>query len=110
MCKGYGAKVLIQAQMIIYTNNTDKDIIPPLSLEYDCCETQGKNVKLNDIHLDLPLENIVNDLNDVRIASHKADEVERLISEQEWKVKHSAVDCHLSFLSYVRMFTTSWKF
>jgi hypothetical protein len=103
VCKGYGAKVLIQAQMIISTNNTDKDIIPPLSLEYDCCETQGENVKLNDIYLDLPLKNIVNHLDDLRIASHKVEEIESLISEQEWKVKHSAVDCHLSFLSYVGM-------
>jgi hypothetical protein len=107
MCKGYGAKVLIQAQMIISTNNTDKDIIPSLSLEFDCCKTQGKNVKLDDIHLDLPLKNIVNHLDDLRVASHKVEEVEKLISDQEWKIKHSDVDYHLSFLYYVGMITTS---
>jgi hypothetical protein len=36
-CKAYAARVLIQAQTIMTANNTEKDIIPPLSLEYDCC-------------------------------------------------------------------------
>ena len=34
-CKAYGARVLIQAQTIMTFNNTEKDVIPPLSLEYD---------------------------------------------------------------------------
>jgi hypothetical protein len=33
MCKSYGSKNLIQAQMTIVSNNTGKDIIPPISLE-----------------------------------------------------------------------------
>jgi hypothetical protein len=35
-CKAYGTRVLIQAKTIMTTNNTE-DIIPPLSLDYDCC-------------------------------------------------------------------------
>jgi len=106
-CKAYGARVLIQAQTIMTTNNTEKDIIPPLSLDYDCCITEKKTTKLNDIRLDLPLKNIVNRLEDLRLASHKVEEVDRLISEQEWKIKQSKFDYHLSFLSYVGMVTTS---
>jgi hypothetical protein len=84
-CKAYGAKVLRQAQMFLTTNNTEKDIIPPLSLEYDCCvpEFEGKTVKLNDIQLDLSTKNIVNKLEDLKLASHKIEEVDRLIAEQE---------------------------
>jgi len=89
------------------TNNTEKDTIPPLSLDYDCCITEKKTTKLNDIRLDLPLKNIVNRLEDLRLASHKVEEVDRLISEQEWKIKQSKFDYHLSFLSYVGMVTTS---
>jgi hypothetical protein len=37
MCKSYGRKVLIQAQVTITSNNTCKGIIPPLSIDYDCC-------------------------------------------------------------------------
>jgi hypothetical protein len=107
-CKAYGARVLIQAQTIVVTNNTEKDIIPPLSLEYDCCLSEEKIAKLNDIHLELPLRNIVNRLDDLRLASHKVEEVDKLISEQEWKLKQSKFDYHLSFLSYVGMVTTSF--
>jgi hypothetical protein len=58
-CKAYKAKVFIQAQMFLITNNTEV-IIPPLSLEYDCCvpEFEGKTVKLNVIQLDLSTKNI----------------------------------------------------
>jgi hypothetical protein len=105
-CKAYGTRVLIQAQVIVSFNNSEKDIIPPLSLDYDCCEFIGKEVKLKDLHLELPLKNVVNRLDDLRLASHKVDEVNRLILEQEWKVKHSTSYSHLSFLSCVGMVTT----
>jgi uncharacterized membrane protein YkvA (DUF1232 family) len=33
-------------------------------------------------------------LDDLRIASQKVEDVEKLILEQEWKVKHSTTDLH----------------
>jgi hypothetical protein len=44
-CKAYGSRVLIQAQTIKTSNNTEKDI-SSLSLEYDCCMSEGKAAKL----------------------------------------------------------------
>jgi len=41
-CKAYGSRVLIQAQTIKTSNNTEKDTIPSLSLEFDCCTSEGK--------------------------------------------------------------------
>ena len=96
-CKAYGARVLIQAQTVMTSNNLDKDIIHPLPLDYDCCAPERKPTKLNDIHLDLPLRNIVNRLEDLRLARHKVKEVDRLISEQEWKIRPSKFDNHISF-------------
>ena len=83
LCKGYGSRILIQTQLTISTNNTDKDIIPHLPLEFDCCEFQGRNFSLNDIHLNLPLNNVVHHLDDLKVANHKVDEVEKLIEEQD---------------------------
>ncbi|PNF33117.1 hypothetical protein B7P43_G15216 [Cryptotermes secundus] len=45
LCKAYGTKVLIQAQMTVETNSTERDIIPHLFLDADCCQTEGKNCK-----------------------------------------------------------------
>jgi len=115
-CKGYGSRNLIQAPLTISTNNTDKDIIPHLPSEFDCCEVQGKNFSLNNIHLNLPLNNVIHHLDDLKVihhlddlkvANHKVEEVEKLTEEQDWKLRHSNTDYHLSFLSYVGMVTTT---
>jgi hypothetical protein len=76
-CKAYGARVLIQAQTVLATNSTNKDIIPPLSLEYDCCglDLDIKSNKLSEIHLDLSTKNIVNHLENLRLAIHVVEEV-----------------------------------
>jgi hypothetical protein len=63
-----------------------------VSLDIDCCLSEGKSINLNNIHLDLRLKNIINHLDDLRIGSHKVDDIEKLISEQEWKIKHSNTD------------------
>jgi hypothetical protein len=53
------------------------------------------------------LKNAIHQLDDLKVANHKVEEVERLISEQDWKLRHSNMDYHLFFLSYVGMITTS---
>ena len=60
-----------------------------------------KTPKLNELHLRIPLRSVTSSFDDLRIASHKVQDVEDLISEQEWKIKHSTADSHLSFLSFV---------
>ena len=87
-CKVYGARVLIQAQTVVSFNNSEKDTIPPLFLDYACCDFAGKDVKLKDSHLELTLKNAVNRLEDLRLASHKVDEVN----------KHIDVTSNVSFL------------
>jgi len=61
---------------------------------------------LNELRLHIPLRSVAGSLDGLRIASHKIEDVEKLLLEQEWKVKHSTLDLHLYFLSYVGMATT----
>jgi len=63
--------------------------------------------KLKELQLHIPLRSVTSSLDELSIASHKVEDVENLILAQDWKIKHSKVDSHLSFLSYVRMVTTS---
>jgi len=100
MCKAYGNRILIQSHSTFVSNRTSKDVIPPMSLEYDYCGGVDKNFKLNELHLYIPLRSVTNSLYDLRIASHKVEDVENLMLEQDWKMKHSTADSHLSFLSY----------
>jgi len=101
MCKAYGNRIFIQSHSMLLSNCTSKDVIPPLSLEYDCCGGIDNTFKLNDLHLHIPLRSVTNSLDDLRVVSHKVEDVENLIFEKYWKIKHSTVDSHLSFLSYV---------
>jgi hypothetical protein len=52
------------------------------------------------IHLDFPLKNEIQHLDDMKEANDKVEEVERLIAEQEWKLRPSNMDYHLSFVLY----------
>jgi hypothetical protein len=47
-----------------------------LPLEFDCCEAQGKKCSLNNILLDLPPNNVIHHLDDLKIANYKVEEVE----------------------------------
>jgi hypothetical protein len=38
---------------------------------------KGKNAKLNTIYLDIPLENVVNSLDDIKLAIHKIEELRK---------------------------------
>jgi hypothetical protein len=89
MCKAYGTRILIQAHATLSNNRTSKDVIPPVSLEFDCCLSTNQNFKLNKLNLHVPLRSITRSLDDLRIASHKVDDVENLIREQDWKIKLS---------------------
>ena len=103
-CKAYGSRVLIQSHVTV-SNHTGKDVIPPLSLGYDCCGSVDKKFKLNRLRLQVSLGGVAGSLDDVKIANHKTEDTERLIYEQDWKAKHFAVDTSMSLLSYVGMTT-----
>jgi hypothetical protein len=97
----------IQSRSTLVSNRTRNDVIPSVSLEYDCRGSEDQNFKLNELHLHIPLRSVANSLADLRIASHKVEDVENLILEEDLKIKHSTVVSRLSFLSYVRMVTNS---
>lgn len=100
-CKGYGSTTIIQSQGTVRTNVTSYDIIPSAALEYDCCIYGDQKVNLSEILLNLPMKHMVNHLADLDVASHKVEEVEKLLDEQEWKMKHYNTYKHMSFLSYI---------
>jgi len=79
MCKAYGSRIFIQSHSTLVSNRTSKDVIPPLSLEYDCCGGIDNTFKLNELHLHIPLRSVTSSLNDLRFASHKVEDVENLI-------------------------------
>jgi hypothetical protein len=98
-CRGYGNEVMFQTQIRVTSNATNKDVIPDLNIIYDCCENEGVKLNIEQVKLFAPLKHVTNNLEDLEYASHKVDDVEKLISEQEWKLHHSARVMYLSFLT-----------
>ena len=81
MCKVYGNRIPILSHSTLVSNRTSKDCIPPLYLVYDCCGVVDNTFKLNKLHLYVPLRCFTNSLDDIRIASHKVEDVENSILE-----------------------------
>jgi hypothetical protein len=97
MCKAYGNRMFIHPHATVVNNHTNKDVIPPLSLEYDCCDSMSKSCKLIRLRLHMPMEGVAGTFDDLKIANHKVEDVERLIFENDWKFKHFTVDSNMSF-------------
>jgi hypothetical protein len=83
-CKAYTAYVTLYA-LSIPTVNISHDFVPAIPIDFDCCFIFEKTNAFEDIPLTVPLSNILTSTDDLRLASHKVDEVEQMIKEQEIK-------------------------
>jgi hypothetical protein len=83
-CKAYTAHVTLYASTKLTTvSNVTKDFLPELDLNFDCCFGEYEKKKVDEIPLDIPLNNVMSSIDDLRLASIKVDEVKQLIKEQE---------------------------
>ncbi|XP_046994420.1 uncharacterized protein LOC124606481 [Schistocerca americana] len=95
-CKGYGTRVFIQTDRVIHSNVTKKDIIPQINLEFDCCVVNEEKKNVSMLTLDLPLEQVVTQLDDLKVAGKRLDDVQRMAERQEEELKYSRYFTHYS--------------
>jgi hypothetical protein len=57
-CVCSGEKAMIRSLTSQYLNRTQKDIIPPLYLPFNCCETSENRIHLDKLQLEMPLKYI----------------------------------------------------
>lgn len=103
-CKCYGLNTFLQSEEVVKSNVTNKDIIPTLNLTYDCCD-EDVTFKIDELEMHLPIKHTVTHIDELNVASHKIEEVNKLIDDEQWKLLHTRKTNNLSFLSYVG-FTT----
>ncbi|PNF19597.1 hypothetical protein B7P43_G16826 [Cryptotermes secundus] len=83
-CKAYTAHVtLYSSTRLTIEGNVSKVFLPELNLNFDCCFGEHEKKKINEIPLDIPLNNVMSSIDDLRLASIKVDKVRQLINEQE---------------------------
>ena len=87
--KGYSSHTIILAYATVSSNKTLPDFFPNISIDFDCCLTLEKQAYLDDIKLNLPISNILSHTDELRITSHKIDEVNEMIENERWRIEHS---------------------
>jgi hypothetical protein len=83
-CKGYSSHVTLYAISTIETNVTN-DYVPSATINFDNCFEDLKDTPFENLPLHAPLVNVMSSVDDLRIASINAEEVQQLIKEQEFK-------------------------
>ncbi|XP_046983225.1 uncharacterized protein LOC124553404 [Schistocerca americana] len=100
-CKGYGTRVFIQTDRVIHSNITKKNIISQINLEFDCCVLNEEKKNVSMLTLDLPLEQVVTQLDDLKVAGRRLDDVQRMAERQEEELKYSRYFTHYSITTYI---------
>jgi hypothetical protein len=106
-CDAFGPSTKIQTESTFTSNRTDKDIVPEVTLQYDCCEHLGSKLKLYIVKgtTKLPLKNLHSHSNAFKYAGRSTDKVERLILHSEAELRRENSLNQLNFLSYIGIAT-----
>jgi hypothetical protein len=81
-CTGYSYRV-IRSVTSHHVNQTRKDIVPPLDLILDCCESEAAKIHLDELQLGTPLKNLPTHNDELQWASYIIKDDQKLIEEQE---------------------------
>ena len=105
-CKAFSSTVTLYALSKI-TTNLSNDFLPTIPIDYDCCFELNRKTDMHSIDLKIPLMNILTSNDELRLASLRVDEVNKLIEEQEkkdfskWYVHISAWGTALTILGFL---------
>jgi hypothetical protein len=102
-CKGYSLAALLMATDEVRVNYTVNggDLLSKVESQFECCETFGMSINLSHIELDMKLKPTIAHMDDLKYASYRISELEKLAEEQEWKRKHFQYHNTYSILMYI---------
>ena len=89
-CTSCGNTAIIQTLTVHSVNNTAKGLNQPLNFTHDCCEMNVDTLSLGAIQLKDPIKSIPTHDEDLHLANHKIENVQKLVDEQEQKVAHTS--------------------
>jgi hypothetical protein len=85
-CKGYSSFALLQTSVIVKAKSMKKeDILSKVNFNIDCLEELGIRFNTSSSPINLEFKHVASHFDDLRHASYKISELEKEISEQEWK-------------------------
>ena len=104
-CKGYSLTALLTTKEEIQVNYTGKggELLSKVETQFECCEQIKTHINLSHIELDMKLKPTVTHIEDLKYASYRISELEKLTAEHEWKRKHFQYHNTYSILMYIAM-------
>ena len=102
-CKGYSSSVILMTEEIKGSNSSmdGGDLLSPVNFEYDCCEELSSKLNWSAVNLDTKFKPMLSHLDELKVASFKSSEVEKMVKDEEWKQQHSASHQTYSILVYI---------
>jgi hypothetical protein len=104
-CKGYNKTALLstESEIRVNTSRNGGDLLSKVDSEFECCESLGISINLSHVDLDMKFKHVVTHVEDLKYASFKISELEKLTREQEWKNKHTQHHKTYSILVYIAL-------
>jgi hypothetical protein len=102
-CKGYSVTALLSTKSDIQANTSKYggDLLSKVESPFECCENLGIPLNLSHIELDMKFKHVISHMEDLKYASFKISELEKIAREQEWKHKHTQYHKTYSVLGYI---------
>jgi hypothetical protein len=84
-CKGYSLTALLTTKNDVQVNTSKYggDLLSKVETQFECCESLCIPGNLSHIELDMKFKHIVSQVEDLKYASSKISELEKIVTEQE---------------------------
>jgi hypothetical protein len=101
-CKGYSSFALLQTSVIVKAKSMKKeDILSKVNFDFDCLEELGIRFNTSSSPIKLEFKHVASHLDDLKHASYKISELEKEITEQEWKNHQMSKHYAYSVIVYI---------
>lgn len=100
-CKGYGSHIYIQSDRMLQTNHSRRDILPDIDMSIDCCHDIETKLNISGIQLELPLRHVTSNLDDLKVAGKRLDEIDKFIDKEQQQLERDKMIQTYSMTTYL---------
>jgi hypothetical protein len=96
-----GDKIMTRSVTAHHIIHTKKDIFLPGELQLDCSESVTNRINWDELQLESPAKDVLIHSDEWKIAGYEVKDVEKLLEEQDLKLKHSQKTEDLSVIATI---------
>ncbi|XP_031348048.1 uncharacterized protein LOC116174295 [Photinus pyralis] len=101
-CKAYSSSAMLISHSIFSDSTIFLEYVPNVDLDFDCCEDNSNSkINITQINLSKHYKVISRHLDDLNIASHKLDEIDKINDKLRNNIHNQAIVHKYSILAYI---------